>query len=49
MAGLPEVRERFTGQGGEARASSRVEFSNLVEKDLARWRQVVLAANIKVE
>ena len=49
MAGLPEVRERFTGQGGEARASSRAEFSGLVERDLARWRLVVAAAGIKVE
>ena len=49
MAGLPEVRERFIGQGGEARASSRAEFAGLVERDLARWRLVVAAAGIKVE
>ena len=49
IAGLPEVRERFAGQGGEARASTRPEFVTLVERDLARWRQVVNAAGIKVE
>jgi tripartite-type tricarboxylate transporter receptor subunit TctC len=49
IAAQPDVRERFAGQGGEALSSSREEFVNLIEKDLARWRQVVNAAGIKVE
>ena len=49
IAALPEVRDRFAGQGGEARSSTRPEFVTLLERDLARWRQVVSAAGIKVE
>lgn len=49
IAALPEVRERFAGQGGEARSSTREDFASLVEGDLVRWRQVVSAAGIKVE
>lgn len=44
-----EVRERFANQGGEARTSTRGEFATLIDSDLQRWRQVVVAAGLRAE
>jgi len=46
---LPDVRERLTGQGVEARSSSTEEFSRLLASDVERWAKVVKRAGIQPE
>lgn len=46
---LPEVRERLTSQGVEARSSTAEEFSRLLASDVERWAKVVQRAGIKPE
>jgi tripartite-type tricarboxylate transporter receptor subunit TctC len=46
---LPDVRERLTGQGVEARSSTAEEFSRLLASDVERWAKVVQRAGIKPE
>jgi tripartite-type tricarboxylate transporter receptor subunit TctC len=38
---LPDVQKRFLDLGGEARASSPEEMLEFIEKEVAKWRQVV--------
>jgi tripartite-type tricarboxylate transporter receptor subunit TctC len=46
----PDAKERFFGAGLEARPSkSPQEFGAFVEKDVARWADVIKRANIKME
>ena len=45
----PDVRERLTGQGVEARSSSTEEFSRLLVSDVERWAKVVQRAGIQPE
>ena len=45
----PDVRERLTDQGVEARSSSAEEFSRLLASDIERWAKVVQRAGIKPE
>ncbi len=45
----PEVRERLSNQGVDARASSADEFGKLMVTDLQRWAAVVRRAGVSVE
>lgn len=45
----PEIRERFKTLGANALTMSPREFDSQIRDDLARWRQVVQAANIKLD
>jgi len=45
----PEVRERLTNQGVDARASSAEEFGRLMVTDLERWAEVIRRAGVKAE
>ena len=45
----PEVRERLTGQGVEARSSSAEEFSKMLTSDIQRWAKVVKRAGITAD
>ena len=45
----PFVRERYATLGIEPVGNSPREFFEQVREDLARWKKVVAAANIKVE
>ncbi len=45
----PDVRERLTDQGVEARSSTAEEFSRLLASDIERWAKVVQRAGIKPE
>ena len=45
----PDVRERLTDQGVEARSSTAEEFSRLLVSDIARWAKVVQRAGIQPE
>jgi tripartite-type tricarboxylate transporter receptor subunit TctC len=44
---LPDVREKLTSEGSEIVGSSPEQFSQFLERDLAKWAQVVKAAGIK--
>lgn len=45
----PEVKERLLGQGAEAVGDSPAQLSGVVKKEIAKWKQVVKTANIKVD
>ncbi len=45
----PDVRERLSSQGVDARASSANEFGRLMVSDLERWADVIRRAGVKVE
>jgi tripartite-type tricarboxylate transporter receptor subunit TctC len=45
----PDVAERLAADGGEAVGGSPEVFQKLITTEIARWRKVVQAANIKVE
>ena len=46
---LPEIRERFSGQGIDIQSSTPEEFAKLLVADMARWAKVVQRAGIKAE
>ena len=43
----PRIRERFSAQGLEIRATSPQDFSKYLATEVARWQQVVTAAGIQ--
>lgn len=45
----PDVVKRFREQGVEVVASSPAEFSQLVQKEVAKWTQLIRDANIRIE
>lgn len=45
----PEVKEKLLSQGAEAVGDSSQQLGATVKKEIAKWRQVVKAANIKVD
>jgi len=45
----PEIRARFTEAGSDPASSTPEEFSRMIRTDLAKWKQVITSANIKVE
>lgn len=45
----PEVKEKLLNQGAEAVGDSPSQLAAVVKKELAKWKQVVKAANIKVD
>ena len=45
----PEVKERLLGQGAEAVGDTPAHLSGVVKKEIAKWKQVVKSANIKVD
>jgi tripartite-type tricarboxylate transporter receptor subunit TctC len=45
----PEVRERLNGMGISATPGTPDKFGEEIKRDLARYGQVVKAANIKAE
>jgi tripartite-type tricarboxylate transporter receptor subunit TctC len=46
---LPELREAINGQGGELRILTPEAFGDLLKSDIAKWRDVIQAGNIKLE
>jgi tripartite-type tricarboxylate transporter receptor subunit TctC len=46
---MPAVRDKLTGEGGELVANTPAEFTDFLQRDIARWAQVIKAAGIKVE
>ncbi|OZA06889.1 MAG: hypothetical protein B7Y05_20970 [Polynucleobacter sp. 24-46-87] len=45
----PEVKEKLLSQGAEAVGDSSQQLGATVKKEIAKWKQVVKAANIKVD
>ena len=45
----PEVKEKLLGQGAEAVGDSPAQLSCVVKREIAKWKQVVKSANIKVD
>jgi len=45
----PDVVDRFRKQGVEVVASTPAEFSQLVQKEVVKWTQLVKDANIRIE
>jgi tripartite-type tricarboxylate transporter receptor subunit TctC len=45
----PDVVKRFREQGVEVVASSPAEFSQLVQKEVVKWTQLIRDANIRIE
>ncbi len=45
----PDVKEKLLGQGAEAVGDSPAQLSGVVKKEIAKWKQVVKSANIKVD
>jgi tripartite-type tricarboxylate transporter receptor subunit TctC len=45
----PEIRARFTDAGSDPASSTPEEFSRMIRADLAKWKQVIASANIKIE
>ena len=46
---LPEVKERFAGEGGEIVADTPEEFGAFVRKEIPKWTKVVKDAAVKVD
>jgi tripartite-type tricarboxylate transporter receptor subunit TctC len=45
----PDVVARFRDQGVEVIASSPAEFSQLIQKEVVKWTQLIKDANIRIE
>ena len=46
---LPDTQERFSGLGAEVVDMNAQVFSVFVEKQIAKWAQVIKGANIRAE
>lgn len=46
---LPDVKERFASQGGEAITSTPEQFAAMMRGDLKKWTTVIKSANINIE
>jgi tripartite-type tricarboxylate transporter receptor subunit TctC len=45
----PELQERLRADGVEPAHSTPEEFARLLDREIATWKKVVKAGNIKVE
>jgi hypothetical protein len=43
------LREAISGQGGELRVATPEAFGELLNTDIAKWREVIKTGNIKLE
>ena len=46
---LPEVQERFKGEGGDIVANTPEEFAAFIRKEVPKWSKVVKDAGVKVD
>jgi tripartite-type tricarboxylate transporter receptor subunit TctC len=44
-----EVAQRLTAQGFDPATTTPEQFADIIRRDMARWRKVIAAANIKAE
>lgn len=47
--GRPEIRARLIEAGSDPASSTPEEFGRMIASDLAKWKKVITAANIKIE
>ncbi len=47
VLGLPDVQQRFSGDGAEPVGDSPTHFRKFLDVEIAKWRTVVKAANIQ--
>ena len=45
----PEVKQRLSAQGFDAEGNTPEQFTEVIRRDLARWKKVIAAAKIRVE
>jgi tripartite-type tricarboxylate transporter receptor subunit TctC len=45
----PELRERFTSDGGDALVRGPEEFAALIRTELVKWAKVVKDAGVRVD
>jgi tripartite-type tricarboxylate transporter receptor subunit TctC len=45
----PEVKQRLFAQGFDAEGNTPEQFTEVIRRDLARWKKVIAAAKIRVE
>jgi tripartite-type tricarboxylate transporter receptor subunit TctC len=45
----PEVKQRLFAQGFDAEGNTPEQFTEVIHRDLARWKKVIAAAKIRVE
>ena len=46
---LPDVREHLAGEGSEPVGSTPEEFAAHIKSEVAKWRKVIVEADIKPE
>jgi len=46
---LPDVKERFSSEGGEIVANTPEEFGAFIRKDIPKWSKVIHDAKVKVD
>jgi len=46
---VPDVRERFAGDGFEPAGQGPAEFAKFLREEIAKWARVVKTADIKPE
>jgi tripartite-type tricarboxylate transporter receptor subunit TctC len=45
----PEIRERLAGMGMEVAPGTSTEFARFLRAEIAQWKKVAQAANVKAE
>jgi tripartite-type tricarboxylate transporter receptor subunit TctC len=45
---VPDVRDKLTSEGSEIVANTPQEFTAFLQRDIARWAQVIKAAGVKL-
>jgi uncharacterized protein (TIGR02118 family) len=45
----PEIRTRFADAGSEPAASTPDQFARVIRADLAKWKQVIVAASVRID
>jgi tripartite-type tricarboxylate transporter receptor subunit TctC len=45
----PDIRARLVEAGSDPASSTQEEFGRMIASDLAKWKKVITAANIKIE
>jgi tripartite-type tricarboxylate transporter receptor subunit TctC len=46
---LPEVQNRFAGEGGDVVGNTPDEFGSFIRREIPKWAKVIKAANVKVD
>ena len=47
--GSPDLRDRFTGEGGDATVRGPEEFAALIRSDLPKWAKIIRDAGVRID